>query len=78
MFHCLSFISDIFVDFTTDIFPVPEDNGTINICLRTNTGSQQQLVINVMSTVKTTGSDLACKIVCVLTKYVAVIDFTIL
>ena len=65
------------MEFTTDIFPVPEDNGTINICLRTNIGSQEELVINVMATVKTTGSDLACKIVCVLLKYVVVIDLTL-
>ena len=51
------------MDFITDIFLVPEGNGIINICLQTNAGSQEELAINVMATVKTTGNDLACKIV---------------
>ena len=68
IFYCLScsLTSVLFVDFTTDIFPVPEDNGTVTVCLRTSTGSQEELVINVTATIKTTGSDLACKLVCVL------------
>ena len=58
----LLLFSVLTVDFITDMFPVPEDNGTVTVCLQTNIGSQEELVIDVMATVKTTGSSLASKI----------------
>ena len=53
-------LSVVTVEFTTDMYPVPEDGGTVTVCLTSSAGTSDPLVVMVTASVKTSG-DAACE-----------------
>ena len=60
-FFTLSYLpSDLMVEFTTDIYTVTEDSGTVTVCLISSVGISEPLVVMVIASLKTS-DDAACE-----------------